>query len=163
MNSPRRRTGSGGNSIAAFTNYKTSIAAAGPTDIVRLTASETMTANKIVNAILYAGTTAGGGITITQNDFTLSVASGAILSMGNKTLTISGGTVDFGSAEGILNQNNANIDVNSTITGTGGLTITDTTAGTITLNAANSYTGTTTINAKRPAPLDLSPSATSAP
>ena len=41
--------------------------------------------------------------------------------------------------------NNANIAVNSSITGTGGLTITDTTAGTITLNAANSYTGTTTV------------------
>ena len=52
------------------------------------------------------------------------MTSGAILSMGNNTLTISGGTVDFGSAEGILNQNNANITVNSSLTGTGGLTMT---------------------------------------
>src|SRR5205814_5180915 len=44
-------------------------------------------------------------------------------------------------------QNNANIVVNSSLAGTGGLTLTDTTAGTIALNSANSYTGTTTINA----------------
>src|SRR5262249_41882263 len=62
-------------------------------------------------------------------------------------LTISGGTVDFGPAEGLLNQNNANIVVNSTLSGTGGLTATNTTAGTITLNAADIYTGTTTANA----------------
>ena len=136
----------GSNSVAAFTNYKTSLAAAGPTDTVRLTGNESLTTNKVVNAILFAGTSAGGSITITENNFTLGVTSGAIMSMGNQTLTISGGTVDLGSAEGILDQNNANLVVNSSITGTGGLTLTDTTAGTITLNAANSYSGTTTIN-----------------
>ena len=135
----------GSNSIAAFKNYTSNIADSGPTSIVRLTANETLTANKVVGAILFAGTSTGASITITQNGFTLGVASGAILSMGNNTLTISGGTVDFGSAEGILDQNNANITVNSTLTGTNGLTITDTTAGTITLAAANSYTGTTTV------------------
>ena len=41
----------GGNNIAAFSNYKTSIASAGPTDIVRLQANETLTANKVVGAI----------------------------------------------------------------------------------------------------------------
>src|SRR5262249_7577152 len=73
-------------SIAAFTNYKTSLIAAGPTDTVRLTASETLTGNKVVNAILFAGTSTGADVTITQNNFTLGVASGAILSMGNQTL-----------------------------------------------------------------------------
>src|SRR5262249_44166945 len=53
----------GKNSLTPFTNYKTSIAAAGPTDTVRLTANETLTANKTVNAILFAGTTAGAGVT----------------------------------------------------------------------------------------------------
>ena len=140
-------TSGSSNSVAAFTNYKTSLATAGPTDTVRLTANETLTTNKVVNAILFAGTSANALITITQNNFTLGVTSGAILSMGNNTLTLSGGTVDFGSAEGILDQNNANITVNSSLTGTGGLTLTNTTAGTFNLTAANSYTGTTTINA----------------
>ena len=134
------------NSIAAFTNYVNSLAAAGPTSTVRLTASETLTGNKVVNAILFAGTSAGALITITQSNFTLGVTSGAILSMGNNTLTISGGTVDFGTAEGILDQNNANITVTSALTGSNGLTVTATTAGTIALNSANNYQGTTTIN-----------------
>ena len=115
----------GSNSIAAFTNYTSNIANAGPTSIVRLTANETLTANKVVGAILFAGTSTGASITITQNGFTLGVTSGAILSMGNNTLTISGGTVDFGSAEGILDQNNANTAVNSSLTGPNGLTITE--------------------------------------
>src|SRR5207302_73651 len=87
-----------GSSVAAFTNYKTSLAAAGPTDTVRLTAGETLTTNKVVNAILFAGTTTNNNITVTQNNFTLGVTSGAVLAMGNFTLTLSGGTVDFGAA-----------------------------------------------------------------
>ena len=125
----------------------TNIADAGPTSTVRLTAGETLTANKVVNAILFAGTTAQNvSQTITQNGYTLGVTSGAILSMGNATLTLSGGTVDFGSAEGILQTSNAGITVNSVLTGTNGLTLTGTTAGVITLNGADNYTGTTTIN-----------------
>src|SRR5205085_503653 len=120
-----------------------SIAAAGPTDTVRLTNTETLSTNKVVNAII----TAGGNVTVNQGGFTLGVTSGAILAMGGNTLTLSGGTIDFGTAEGILDQNNANISVNSTLTGTGGLTISNTTAGNITLSAANSYTGGTTVNA----------------
>ena len=65
----------GSNSVAAFTNYKTSLAAAGPTDTVRLTTNETLIVDKIVNAILFAGTTAGGGITIAQSNFTLGVTA----------------------------------------------------------------------------------------
>src|SRR5262249_22228699 len=122
-------TSSGGsNSLVPFTNYKTSLASAGATDTVRLTTSETLVSNKVVNAILFAGTSAGANQTITQNNFTLGLTAGAILSMGNNQLTVSGGTVDFGSAEGILDQNNANIVINSSLTGTGGLTLTNTTA-----------------------------------
>ena len=140
-------SGSSPISVAAYSNYKTSIAAAGPTDIVKLTASETMTANKVVGAHhVRRHHVSPAGITVTQANFTLGVASGAIMSMGNNTLTFNGGTIDFGSAEGILNQNNANLTVNSSLTGTGGLTVTNTTAGAITLGAANSYTGTTTLN-----------------
>ena len=135
-----------GSSVAAFSNYKTTLAAAGPNDIVKLTASETLVSNKTVGAIMAAGTTSGVNATITENNFTLGVTSGAIMSMGNQTLTIAGGTVDFGSAEGILNENNANITVTSSLTGTNGLTLTATTAGTITLSSANSYQGTTTVN-----------------
>ena len=66
--------------------------------------------------------------------------------MGNQTLTLNGGTVDFGPAEGLLQVSNANITANSTLIGTGGLTTVETTAGTVTLNAANNYTGATTLN-----------------
>src|SRR5205814_7758062 len=117
-------------------------------DTVRLTAGETLTTNKVVNAILFAGVSSGNvAATITPNNFTLGVTSGAILAMGNQTLTLSGGTVDFGPAEGLLQTNNANIVANSSLTGTGGLTVVEGTAGSVTLNAANSYTGTTSINA----------------
>ena len=133
-------------SVGVFTNYKTTIASAGANDIVRLVANETLTQNKVVGGIMFAGTTTGASITITQANYTLGVASGAIMAMGNNTLTISGGTVDIGTAEGILDQNDVTITVNSSLTGTGGLTLTNTYAGVINLNAANSYTGTTTVN-----------------
>ena len=65
-----------------------------------LTGNESLTTNKVVNAILFRRHQPGGSITITENNFTLGVTSGAIDAMGSNTLTISGGTVDFGSAEG---------------------------------------------------------------
>ena len=52
--------------------------------------------NKVVGGIVFAGTNAGASATITQNSFTLGVNQGAILAEGNNTLTISGGTIDFG-------------------------------------------------------------------
>ena len=134
----------------------TSLAAAGPTSNVRLTSNESLTANKTVNAILFAGSsTNGNNISIDLDGFALGIASGALLTMGAQTLTIGNnvnnniqtdGTVDFGSAEGIINNNNSNLTLNSPIAGTGGVTMTSTTGGNITLNVANSYAGQTFIN-----------------
>ncbi len=142
-----------GNSIAAFTNYAPNLASAGPTSIVRLSANETLTTNKVVGAILFDGAINSADITITENGFTLGIGSGgmgAIVAASSNTLNINGGTIDFGANEGILYLYDANITIGtSAITGsniTNGLTFTDTVAGTLTLSNTNSYTGTTTIN-----------------
>ena len=135
--------GSDDNSIGVFSNYKTSLAAAGPTDTVRLTANETLNTNKVVNAIFFAGTTTNNSITITQNTannvFTLGVTSGAILSMGNNTLTISGGTALDASASTTItntypeswNGNFAFIGSNQLTTGPGAITMAGTTTVTV--------------------------------
>ena len=138
----------GANGIVNFTNYATSIAAAGPTSVVKLTVGETLTANRVVGAIISAAATA----TIAEAGFTLTIAAGAVVQTNATTLTISGGTLDFGSAEGLLMVGPATVStgitVTSSISGNGGLTITN--AGTntpgISLNAANNYTGGTWIN-----------------
>ena len=128
----------GANGIAPYTNYVTSLAAAGPTSNVRLTANETLLANKTIGSLLIVGS-----LTVSENNFTLTVASGGVLGISGATPTISGGTLDFGSAEGIL-QANVSTTITSTITGTGGLTISG--PGMATLNVANNYTGGTTYN-----------------
>ena len=147
-------------SIAAFANYKTSLASAGSTDNVRITASETLTANLGVNGLLIVNN-ATVSPTITENNgtsnFTLTISSGALVVTNNNAAadiaTISGGTVNFGSAEGIINSNNntgvgadtTTLTVNSAITGTNGLTITagnTTTASIVNLGATDAATYT---------------------
>ncbi len=126
------------NSIAAFTGYVTSLAAAGPNDTVKLSAAETLTGDKTVNALLLAGGTVG------EAGYTLTLAGGALATTAGFTTTntIIGGTLAFGSNEGILQTNAAAITtLNSTITGSGGLTIGG--GGTLNLPNANTYTGTT--------------------
>ncbi len=89
----------GSNGIAAFSNYKTSLAAAGPGDIVKLTSSESLTTNKSIGALLIAG-----NYTVTQNLFTLTVTTGGIIATGASTGTIGAngnGTLDFGSGAAI--------------------------------------------------------------
>src|SRR5262249_20825696 len=140
----------GTNGITPFTNYVSSLAAAGPTSVVRLVTGETMTANKTIGALISIGTI--GGPTITQNNFTLTVAGGAIMQTNGNTTTFNGGTVDFGPSEGVLmvgpNGGSGAIAINSVINGTGGLTITNGGASNpgIQINAANNYTGGTFIN-----------------
>ena len=86
------------------------------------------------------------------NNFTLKVASGTIIQT-NGTGTLAGGTLDFGATEGFILGNN-NLNVNTVLTGSGGLTDSDT--GTVALGTVansngsfngNTYTGTTTQNA----------------
>ena len=127
---------------AAFTNYVTSLAAATSTSNVILTTATTLSSSVQDNSLLLLGTlilTAGTG----SNNFSLTVGSGAILATSGGTATITGGTVNFGTAEGILIASTG-LTINSATTGTGGLTISG--AGTVTLNGTGVYTGSTTYN-----------------
>ncbi len=125
-------------SIAAFANYKSSLASAGSTDNVRITAGETLVGNLNVNALLIVNTAAVGPTVQELNgtsNYTLTIGSGTVVVTNNNaaadTATISGGTVNFGSAEGIIISNNntgvaadtTTLTVNSAITGTNGVTI----------------------------------------
>ena len=126
-------------------NYQTTLAGAGPTSNVRLTGNETLTGNLTVNSLILVG--AGGNTTVTPtltgppaSAFTLTIASGGLMATGGNTLTFAaGGTLNFGSAEGIIIGNNSNLTINSPITGTGGLTISQA-ANTATLTANDTYT-----------------------
>ena len=73
-------------SIAAFANYKTSLASAGSTDNVRITASETLAANLDVNGLLIVNN-ATVNPTVTENNgtsnFTLTIGSGALVVTSN--------------------------------------------------------------------------------
>ncbi len=125
-------------------SYATTLAGAGPTSNVRLTANQTLTGNLTVNSLIIVGT--GGNVALTEqlsgppaSDFTLNVASGAIMATGGNTATIQGGTVNFGTAEGVIFNNNSNITINSAISGTSGVTITSAN-NTATLGSTNTYT-----------------------
>ena len=127
-------------------NYATNLATAGPTSNVRLTSGTTLTSNIVVNALLLVGNVGvivGGGGT----NYTLTVGSGSVVGFAASTLTggatFSGGTVDFGSAEGNINVN-TNVTFTSAISGTNGVTISG--PGVVTLNSTDTYGGTTTYN-----------------
>ncbi len=128
--------------VAALTNYVTDLATATSTQNVILTTATTLSANVTVNSLLLLGTltltAASGG-----NNFTLTVASGGLVASSGGTATLAGGTLNFGTSEGILTASTA-LTINSSITGTGGLTVSG--AGTVTLNGTGVYTGTTTYN-----------------
>ena len=88
---------------------------------------------------------------------TLNVSSDAALGASTGTLTLDGGTLQWGAAfnsaraitlgssGGTLDTNSFSSTLSGVISGTGGLTKTGT--GTLTLSGTNTYTGTTTINA----------------
>jgi len=72
---------------------------------------------------------------------TLTINSGGVLALGVNSISTS--VLAFGSTEAVFHVYNAALTVNSTITGSGGLTKSGT--GVLTLTSANSYTGTTTV------------------
>ena len=129
--------------LAPFTNYVTSLANATPTSNVQLTGSALLSKNLTVNSLVIGG---GGASVISLGTFTLTVASGGLVT--GAAATFSGGTLDFGSAEGIL-QGSANDSITSPISGSDGLTDSDT--ATVTLGTlgglGNTYSGGTTLNA----------------
>src|SRR5262249_25550503 len=134
----------GNNTVAAFTGYATSLAAAGPNDTVKLSGAETLSGNDTVNALLLVGGTVGlGGNTLTVTSGGLAVTAPT---SGAATGTVIGGTLAFGSAEGVVNTANstgtvqaATLVLNSTVTGSNGLTVGGN--GTNTLPNANSVSG----------------------
>src|SRR5262249_5320960 len=124
-------------SIATFTGYAASLAAAGPGDTVKLGGAETLTGNKTVNALLLAGGT------VREGGFTRALGSGGLASS-TGTGTVIGGTLSFDGVEGvILTNTGATTTVNSSITGTAGLTTGG--SGTLVLPNANTYSGGTVL------------------
>ena len=141
--------------IAPFTNYVTDLSLAGPTSNVRISANQALTSSLTVNSILIIGS-ATFGTHIVEHGYTLTVASGAIASYADTqtvTDTITGGTINLGNGtatEGIISTPaNTTLQVSSTISGTGGITITGSTAtggGATVLLGNNSITGQTSLD-----------------
>src|SRR5205823_4553956 len=101
----------GGTGVIAFTNYlqlTNSLAAAAAGDIVNFNttiAAPTLNANQAIGALRLNATTIAPTLTLNG---TLTIASGALLSVGNILPTITGGTaLNFGTSEGILFTNNS--------------------------------------------------------
>ena len=107
---------------------------------VAVTAATTLTGNTTVNAIKMTGSAAGISVGAAN---TLTVTSGTIL-LTSATTGIATGTLNFGSAEGLVFNGGSNT-ISSVITGTNGLTISSS-GSTLNLTGINTYSGVTTIN-----------------
>src|SRR5207249_3165048 len=97
----------GNGSITAFSGYAPSIGAAGPGDTVKLSAAtETLSTSKTINGLILVGGTVG------EAGNTLTLASGGLVATTNNTAaatsTVVGGTIAFGTAEGVINTVNNN-------------------------------------------------------
>ena len=147
--------GSGGTGINAFQGYAASIATATATDTVKETAAETVAASKTINALLINAATAALQVTVNAG-VVLTLSSGAFMAngtggqiqIGNAFVTGSPqGTLNFGTAEGILfsNASVSNTNIDTFITGSGGVTLNG--ANITTWNTGvSTYTGGTTLN-----------------
>ena len=132
------------NSIAPFGLFSGYVTPANLTgnggDIVKLNAVNwILTANTTIAGLLLTG-----GATVAENGFTLTVAGGILnTSLAN---VIIGGTLAIGSnADLVVNAiAGSTLNLNATITGSGGLTFSG--AGAVTLPNANTYAGPTTLN-----------------
>ena len=136
------------------TEFVSTLAAAGATDNVRLTASGTLTADKTVNSLFITHQT--GGINVSGAAYKLTVGSGAIaFKENNVSPQITVGTLDFNGREAIITETHEGGGVNpsalisSVITNAAGLTFSGISYGTypgnLTLSGANVYTGRTTV------------------
>ncbi len=153
------------NGIAPFSNYATQIFTSNGTlnasagDIVKVLAQGSAlytlqtTSNLSVGALLFANaTTTASAVTISVLN-TLTIASGEVMFLGGggaNADNIVGGQVNVG-GEAIVFNNNASTtftNINTVVSGTGGLTLGATGASTaLNLPAANSITGNTWLNA----------------
>jgi fibronectin-binding autotransporter adhesin len=126
------------NGIAAA-SYVTSLAAAGPNDNVILSANETLTGSKSVNAILFTN----ANVTANLAGFTLTVNSG-VLAARSTGDAIAAGTLAL-AAQGVVTVDSADdLTISSMISGSGGLVKNG--VGTLALSGANTYSGETQVS-----------------
>jgi autotransporter-associated beta strand protein len=143
--------------VKPFTNYVTSLAAAGPGDTVKLeNVSTTLAAGTTINALLIRNTTSPNTLTISPGA-TLTLGNG-LLTSGFWSATIQAGagagpapTLSFGGDEGLITRFSPT-NLNTVVSGSGGLVIggQHSNVSGLSLNppaAGNNYTGGTTINA----------------
>ena len=124
------------------TEYVAGLAASGnAADNVRLTAGETLAGTKTVNSLYIDGATS-----LNLGGYTLNIASGAIAS-GNHALSISNGTIHFGTKTGyVMTGRNNTQSISAVIAGSGGVVFGITPDQTLTVSGANSYSGRTVVN-----------------
>lgn len=128
--------GTGIRPLDTATEYVATLAAAGATSNVRLTAANVLAGSPTINSLVLAtgGSVSGGGA--------LTISSGALLNNN------SGGTIGCALAFGNVEANIfavANLNISGVVSGSNGLTKSG--AGKLTLGGANSFTGTLTVNA----------------
>ncbi|MDW8267412.1 MAG: autotransporter-associated beta strand repeat-containing protein, partial [Gemmataceae bacterium] len=129
-----------GTSIRPVTNYVGSLAAAGPTDNVRLTASEVFNGSKVVNSLVIVGE----GVTLSGTG-SLTLASGQLVASGRNN-TVSLATLHLGGSEGIVQvDSNSLLTISSSVVSTNANALTKSGLGTLTLSGSSTYTGTTRI------------------
>ncbi len=142
--------------IEAYSNYVTSLSLATSTSNVELTNTTQLSSNIAVNSLLVLNTntatslslTLGNPANVTAN-YTLGIGSGGLLTTGAGTTTFTGGTINFGSAEGILIGGSSDT-ITSVIAGTNGLT--DSNTGTVTFGSVSSAARPSTPPPETPIP-----------
>lgn len=123
-------------------DFTSNLGTAAADDNVRIGTALTLTVDKSINSLRLTHT---GAATISA-DRTLTITSGALAFDGANTSIATGGTINFGEAEGIIYSfQTATNAIDSVISGSKGITKAGT--GTLTLSGANTYTGTTHIAA----------------
>ncbi|MEA3210849.1 MAG: fibronectin-binding autotransporter adhesin [Chthoniobacter sp.] len=114
--------------------------------------TSTSTSGQTVNAYVIDNTSTTAGVTVTvSGGTTLAPTSGALIftatSATQQALTLTGGTLDFGTAEGVISvMDTAGATVSSKISGSNGLTVNGIGALTLTNTGVNDFTGMLTVN-----------------
>ncbi len=124
-------------------DYVTSLAAAGPTSNVKLTASEAITGDKTINSLLILG----AGLNVSNaasNPGVLNVSSGAVAASGGSN-SISTGALNLAAESFLTTGANSTLTISSTVLGAASI-LTKAGTGTLVLTGQNQFSGTTTIN-----------------
>lgn len=131
-------------------------------DNIRITTGTTLSASASINSLLVDGgvasfsTTIGSGKTLTVSSGNILIASGTEMRLGE------GGTLEFGSREGIITINTTgNTFITAAITGSAGVSYYG--SGTLVTNQLNSYTGDTALYVAKVIPQSSSTGPAGAP